>query len=147
MRALARAAELSAGDWGVLVRAAALLPVARIAMRVVAFRRIWSWAQQRPLRSQLGRRHPASPQRVAYLVDLAARHFLWKPTCLERSLTLYCLLRRIGIEARLVIGATTQPAGFAAHAWVEHNGGVLGGSQGNVPQTARVNLPSLRAVG
>jgi hypothetical protein len=127
MRRLAKAARLSAGDWCVLLRAGALLPVARIAVRVLTFRGIRSWVQQRPLRSKHGRRRPASPERVAYLVDLAARYCLWKPTCLERSLTLYRLLRKMGVEARFVVGTKVPPAGFAAHAWVEHNGRVLGG--------------------
>ena len=131
MRRLAKAARLSAGDWCVLVRAAALLPAAGMVLRLLAFRGIRSWVQQRPLRSKHGRRRSASPERVAYLVDLAARYCLWKPTCLERSLTLYRLLRKMGVEARFVIGTTSPPAGFAAHAWVEHNGRVLGGQGEN----------------
>lgn len=41
--------------------------------------------------------------------------------CLARSLVLTRLLARRGIEAKLVIGARTEPD-FLAHAWVEHKG-------------------------
>jgi hypothetical protein len=41
--------------------------------------------------------------------------------CLARSLVLTRLLAGRGIEAKLVIGARTQPE-FLAHAWVEHAG-------------------------
>ena len=41
--------------------------------------------------------------------------------CLTRSLVLTQLLAQRGIEAKLVIGARTQPS-FLAHAWVEYSG-------------------------
>ena len=41
--------------------------------------------------------------------------------CLARSLVLTRLLAKRGIEAKLVIGASTTPE-FLAHAWVEHDG-------------------------
>jgi hypothetical protein len=41
--------------------------------------------------------------------------------CLARSLVLTRLLADRDIQAKLVIGARTQPA-FLAHAWVEHAG-------------------------
>ncbi len=126
MNRLAKAARLSASDWWVLVRAGALLPAAGMALRLLTFRSIRSGMQQRALRRMHGRRRPVSPERAAYLVALAARYSPWKPTCLEQSLVLYYLLRKTGVEVRFVIGTTTPPTGFAAHAWVEHSGRVLG---------------------
>lgn len=41
--------------------------------------------------------------------------------CLARSLVVTRLLARRGIQAKLVIGARTEPE-FLAHAWVEHAG-------------------------
>jgi Transglutaminase-like superfamily len=41
--------------------------------------------------------------------------------CLARSLVLTRLLARRGVQAKLVIGARTEPE-FLAHAWVEHAG-------------------------
>jgi hypothetical protein len=41
--------------------------------------------------------------------------------CLARSLVVTRLLARRGVQAKLVIGARTEPE-FLAHAWVEHDG-------------------------
>lgn len=66
-------------------------------------------------------------EKVATLVELAARHVPGKPNCLERSLALWWLLRRQGTDAHLRIGAR-RPTGAATpdfHAWIEHDGKVL----------------------
>jgi len=50
-------------------------------------------------------------------VSLAAC-FYWKPVlCLQRSVAATLLLRKYGIDGRLVIGY--RPAPFFSHAWVE----------------------------
>jgi hypothetical protein len=46
-------------------------------------------------------------------------------TCLANALAAQALLVRYGYPATLRIGASLQDGGFAAHAWVEHNGQVL----------------------
>lgn len=58
----------------------------------------------------------------------AELHGIGQPSCLERSLALWWLLRRNGIEAELQIGAQTSGKEFAAHAWVEWDGMVLNDS-------------------
>lgn len=58
---------------------------------------------------------------------LLATCFYWKPVlCLQRAVCTVRLLRRHGIEARLVIGY--RPSPFFSHAWVEVDGRVLYGS-------------------
>jgi transglutaminase superfamily protein len=53
--------------------------------------------------------------------------FYWKPVlCLQRAVCTVRLLRRYGIQARLVIGY--RPSPFFSHAWVEVDGRVLYGS-------------------
>jgi hypothetical protein len=59
-------------------------------------------------------------------VDTAAAFFPGRALCLEQSLALYVCLRRAGVPAELKIGA--QPYPFAAHAWVEHRGELIGTS-------------------
>ena len=73
------------------------------------------------------RAQPMSPPRAAYLVEIAARYSLARPTCLKKSLVLYALLRKAGIAAKLVIGTTAPQSGFRAHAWVEAAGRIFGG--------------------
>lgn len=53
--------------------------------------------------------------------------FYWKPVhCLQRSAAAARLLRKSGIDARLVIGY--RPSPFVSHAWVEVNGRVVNDS-------------------
>ena len=58
---------------------------------------------------------------------LLATCFHWKPVlCLQRSVCTARLLRKRGIEARVVIGY--RPSPFFSHAWVEVDGRVVYGS-------------------
>jgi len=67
---------------------------------------------------------------VARKVDVAAAFFPGRALCLEQSLALYVCLRRAGIAAEFRIGA--QPYPFAAHAWVEYHGELVGTSYDQV---------------
>lgn len=57
---------------------------------------------------------------VAKKVALVAAFYPGHARCLEQSLTLYWLLRRMELDAALQFGV--QPVSFAAHAWVEYHG-------------------------
>lgn len=62
---------------------------------------------------------------VARMVKAAARHSVFRPSCLEESLTLWWLLSRGGLACDLRIGVNKDGSKFAAHAWVESAGGAL----------------------
>jgi hypothetical protein len=49
----------------------------------------------------------------------AARHLPITTNCLDRSVTLWWLLRRRGIAADLRIGGRKENGQFEAHAWIE----------------------------
>jgi len=76
-------------------------------------------------------------QDTAYVLAVSARLCPWKPLCLTRSLALARLLKkrgvsfvvRSGIPRGAAVGPGSDPAGFSAHAWVEHDGIVLNGHQ------------------
>jgi hypothetical protein len=70
---------------------------------------------------------------MARLVDAAARRGPYSATCLPRSLTLWWLLRRRGIDSYLRIGVRKAAGRIEAHAWVELRGLVLN-DQGDVSQ-------------
>jgi hypothetical protein len=53
-------------------------------------------------------------------VALACALYPGRAQCLERSLVLYYLLRRQGVDLRFVNGVKVDP--FAAHAWIEYRG-------------------------
>jgi hypothetical protein len=82
---------------------------------------------------QLRRQHvpvtPCSEDLQKGICDavLLASCFYWKPVlCLQRAVCTVRLLRKYGIDARLVIGY--RPSPFFSHAWVEVNGRVVYGS-------------------
>ncbi len=58
----------------------------------------------------------ARPHAVA--VNLAARNLPGKPRCLTRSLSLWWLLRRRGIDSRMCVGVRQLSGEIEAHAWV-----------------------------
>ncbi len=115
--------RLSGRERRLLVHALLSLAVTSFGLRLLGFRR-WQ--------SVLGRlsvnRHLApadqlkDAQRMARIVDTAARHSLKLPSCLEQSLVLWWLLHRQGIAAELRIGARKETNRFEAHAWVELEG-------------------------
>ena len=57
---------------------------------------------------------------TAHRVAVAAAFVPLKARCLEQSITLFVLLRRLGVNAEFRLGV--QPYHFRAHAWVECDG-------------------------
>lgn len=71
---------------------------------------------------------PGMESAICDAVSLAGC-FYWRPVlCLQRSYAAAILLRKYGIEGRLVIGY--RPAPFFSHAWVEVHGRVVNDSSG-----------------
>jgi hypothetical protein len=60
--------------------------------------------------------------RLGTLINSAAHHALGPANCLTRSLYLWWLLRRRGIDSQLRIGVRLTDGALDAHAWVEHAG-------------------------
>ncbi len=63
-------------------------------------------------------------RRLGWAVTRLLSHVPGDTRCLARSLVLTRLLATRGIQAKLVIGARTEPE-FLAHAWVEHAGSAV----------------------
>ena len=81
-------------------------------------------AAQRPTK----RACPSEIQKMVLDAVSLAGCFYYKPLlCLERSVVAARLLRKAGVDARLVIGY--RPAPFLSHAWVEVDGRVVNDSQ------------------
>jgi hypothetical protein len=62
---------------------------------------------------------------IARMVDAADRYGVAHPSCLAKSLTLWWLLTRQGIAAKLRIGTRKDLQRLEAHAWVECEGQAL----------------------
>ena len=68
-------------------------------------------------------------ERVVWAVRQATAALPWGRTCLTEALTMSVMLRRVGCETTLQYGvASDDERRFAAHAWLEHNGAVVGGA-------------------
>jgi hypothetical protein len=69
-------------------------------------------------------------ERIARLVTAVAGRHPLRCRCLERSTTLWWLLARAGVPARVVLGVRKDGTGVEAHAWVEVNGVSVGEPEG-----------------
>ena len=127
-------------------RAMAFLPLTQAGLHVMGFRR-WKEliehfsppvAQRRTLEPT--DQHEMA-ERISRAVRSAERHGPGTPNCLERSLTLWWLLRREGIEGELHIGARKSESRFEAHAWVQLRGVVLNDSPNVHNHYARFDAP------
>jgi len=118
----------------IVVESAAVLLATRAGLRIAGFRR-WQNLLARNTPAHMPRsegkdfaaEEPASvrAQAIAILGEAVAHHLPFQPTCLEKSLALWWLLRRHRIPANLRIGACKDGDVFEAHAWVESDGVIL----------------------
>jgi len=130
---LRRFRELPRAAKAEFLRAALVLPLITITLRVRGFR-----ATQRFLQTRLRPAIPAlieaaaeeQTQRVCRAILAAVRLAPIPYSCLERSLALWWLLARRGIASQLRIGARKGGGQFEAHAWVERNGVAIGEPEG-----------------
>jgi hypothetical protein len=118
---------LPSADRGLLLAVLACLPAVAAALRVFGLRRVCRiLSGAAATRPRAWAEDAEEAQAVGRLVDIAARRGVGRPTCLARSVTLWWLLRRRGIDSTLRIGVRTVVDGrMEAHAWVEHAGLVL----------------------
>ncbi len=122
--------RLTSAERWLLVQATFLLRLTALALWVLGFRRwqalLTRLAQVRCVSTSKDMAALIREGRaIARLVDAAARHGPYPATCLPRSLTLWWLLRRRGIDSYLRIGVRKEAGRLEAHAWVELGGLVL----------------------
>ena len=119
MSVLARLRALSARDKILLVRAAALQAFVVPAVAAAGYGKVRAaLARLCPL-AKPGRDPAARARHIARLVNAAARRSWPRAKCLERSMVLWALLRREGIEGRIRFGVKPGKDKLDAHAWVE----------------------------
>jgi hypothetical protein len=117
-------------DRTLILRVALILPLTKIGLRLLGFRRWKELIEKFSMPAHLPQSLPDDLQcktalRVVRAVRSAELHGPTNPNCLERSMTLWWILRRDGIEGELHIGARKEGGRLEAHAWVELNGRVL----------------------
>ena len=129
-----RFSSLDASARATFARAAVLLPVISLSLRLRGFR-----ATQKSLHKFLcsgkwavssssqpaAAAHQSSVKQTARMVEAAARNIWRSSTCLEKSLAIWWLLARQGVLSAVRIGARKSRTQFEAHAWVECHGVAL----------------------
>ena len=137
MRSLRKLFQLSRTELWLLAQAVVLLSTVRVALKFVTITRLRRVAD-RTSRSNASTRlslrkdqkSDELPENVARMVRLAAERGPIEAKCLEQSLVLSWLLRRRGVDARILFGARKQDAQMEAHAWVEIDGKAINEEQG-----------------
>jgi hypothetical protein len=113
--------QLSRAEWGALARAAVAVPVARVMLLVLPFRRVVD--RVRPAEDRSAGR--GDPERLAWAVRAMGRRTIRRNRCIVEAVALTWLLRRAGHPATLRLGAGRVGGRFEAHAWVESRGRIL----------------------
>ena len=131
---LRRFSSLDSEARGSFLRAALLLPVISVSLKIRGFRatqesllRFLAHPQQIPQGNSAGLLADVErTQLTVRMLNAAVRHAWRRSTCLEKSLALWWLLRSQGLASELRIGARKVQDKFEAHAWVERQGIVVG---------------------
>src|SRR5207249_10712960 len=90
-----------------------------------------------------GEGEPRDVARTVWLVEIAGRFCLPRPTCLAKALVVFSLLRRRGLPAELVIGVSKTRGLLEGHAWVELGGvAVVSGDPRPASYSALVRIPA-----
>lgn len=110
-----------------LAEAGVCLVVAALALRV-AQQAVLRQAQDGALRPAQGGSTLAWAEaaRLWRLTAAVARRLPRRPTCLAQALAVRWMLRRRGIATRLRFGVRLAEGAFAAHAWLECAGRIVG---------------------
>jgi hypothetical protein len=138
-------------DRTLILRAALILPLTEIGLRLFGFRRWKELIEKFSLPAHLPQSLPAGVQRETALRAVRAvrsveLHGPANPNCLERSMTLWWMLRRKGVDGELHIGARKEGGRFEAHAWIELGGQVLNDGAQVHQHYARFDAPIAAAV-
>lgn len=122
---LQRFRQLARAEQWLLLQALCWLPLMHGGVRLCGFKRgcqlltRWS-AHDNPMP------HPdqvaLTIQQCEQALRLAIQYGLYPGNCLSRSLTLWWLLRRQGVDSELRIGVRIVAGRFQAHAWIEYAG-------------------------
>lgn len=118
-RKLGRLRALAVEERTALVQGWILLALLQAGLRILPFDRLMRLVRAGGARAAAG---APRPERLAFLVEVAARYQWPAPTCLAKGFAVYALLVRRGLDAALVIGARKRDGRLEAHAWSEHLG-------------------------
>ena len=114
-------------DRGLLVETLAIISTLPLVLRVVRVQRLTGTLGRTFDGRRLAESKADEPRarQIARIVAMASRHTPTANTCLHRSLALWWVLGRRGLDSQLKMGARLSDGRLDAHAWVEHSGVVI----------------------
>lgn len=120
---------LRRGDIPMFLQALFVLPLTAVMLRLGGFKRChaflerWSQSPAQQAGDESLKESIRSARRAIYwAVEYGVYRGKRRHNCLPRSLTLWWLLRRQGIESELRIGTRYRKGQLQAHAWIEYEG-------------------------
>ncbi|MBK9316708.1 MAG: lasso peptide biosynthesis B2 protein [Acidobacteria bacterium] len=124
MSNLRKLLDLDYHDRFLLCQSLLLLPLVGLMLKLLGFRRSGNILTHLVIRkSRLWDNQVESrlmkARRAAWLISVASVWGAYRANCLERSLALWCVLGRLGIESQIFFGARKVDGKLDAHAWVE----------------------------
>jgi len=123
---LAKLRALTGAERRLLIASLAAAPLVAAGLSMWGFRRVHAamarWPRPRGARFPTERAASARARSASKVVAIAAGSGPVRATCLRRSLLLWWLLRRDGIETVLRVGVNRESGTLHAHAWVEYLG-------------------------
>lgn len=130
MRRVRKLLELSPRDLRLLLRAGLVVAAVQLALRVLTVRSVQTLFARASTAPLTPRTAGSSIPRLAWAVAIVGPPL--GAACLARALALQYLLARRGVIVRLWLGvrrpddAARPERALQAHAWLEHEGAVLG---------------------
>ncbi len=132
MKALRKLLTLPRVDIGLLLEAALMLGVARLAIALIPFRHVAPWLgvrQSATPAAPLLEAHACLAKRIGWAVHTAAGHLPWQAVCLPQAIAAKFMLRRRGFASTLYLGVSRDDMGFKAHAWIRAGDVIVTGYQ------------------
>jgi hypothetical protein len=126
MRELEKLSALTGAERRLLLVSLAVIPWVSAGLAAFGFGRMRAamarWPHEGRGRFATAQAESARAASVARVVAIASGRGPIRTTCLRRSLLLWWLLRRDGIETVIRVGVNRDDGTLRAHAWVEHRG-------------------------
>jgi hypothetical protein len=121
-------------EQGMFLRAALFLPLTACALRFVGFKQIQHLIGSRErLDTAKAAANAEEKCRLAdaarRMTDAASRYGIIRGNCLSKSIVLWQLLRREGLDPILCVGGRKEGRRFEAHAWIELDGRAVNDSE------------------
>jgi hypothetical protein len=134
IRALNRLRRLSIKRLGLIVEAAFLLLLARLAIKLIPFQHLIRYFNRHTKQFEvIGPERDQLRREVSWAIDRTAAFLPGKTVCFPRGIAAQAMLRSRGVGSLLYYGAATLPdIGLTSHVWVQDGvNGVVGHKESN----------------